>query len=304
MKKIRLIKNFVLILFLINQTQSYSQKRINAFNITWQVVNDNVEILYDLPADLTQEVYVQPILIRDSDKNFKITPKSLTGDFGKGQYQGAGKKIVWSYLQDVPQGLSGDDYSFLINVYVYELGIESFEERQQKITLYTGQEVTIQCPYGNSGIVKIASGATFISKPYPELLTGDVILSYNEQKLPVNNCSDLNEALRGNFLNVLRNGETIEFKLPGIKEREQKEEEERAIQEKADEEKRLADLKVKEIEMQKQARKSNLIRKPHWTVGLSYFTAKFKNSKAKGVSVLLTHLKIKIIPNLSSLDFT
>jgi hypothetical protein len=87
-------------------------------NARWQVSGDIVIITYDLigNADLVYDVSIT--LTRESDKNFKFFPVSVTGAVFKGKHAGLRKEIRWQYKKDVPEGLSGDDYAFVFNVQI------------------------------------------------------------------------------------------------------------------------------------------------------------------------------------------
>ena len=84
----------------------------------WEVSGDTVVITFNLigSADLTYDVSIT--LTRESDRNFKIVPLSVTGSIGKGKHAGVRKEIRWQYKKDVPQGLSGDDYAFVFNIQI------------------------------------------------------------------------------------------------------------------------------------------------------------------------------------------
>lgn len=93
-------------------------------NAQWKVAGDVVVITYDLVSDpaLTYEVHIT--LTRESNKNFRIVPRSVSGAVGSGKFAGSRMEIRWEYKKDVPQGLEGDDFSFefVINVIKQEGG--------------------------------------------------------------------------------------------------------------------------------------------------------------------------------------
>ncbi len=107
-----------LLLFLLNVPLAAQDRPGRIENARWEVVGEIVVITYDLIGDaaLTYDVHVT--LTRESDRNFKIVPVSLTGAIGKGKYAGLRKEIRWEYKKDVPQGLSGDDYAFVFDIQV------------------------------------------------------------------------------------------------------------------------------------------------------------------------------------------
>jgi hypothetical protein len=87
-------------------------------NSRWEVSGDIVIITYDLIGDANLTYDVSITLTRESDKNFKIFPVSVTGAIFKGKHAGLRKEIRWQYKNDVPQGLSGNDYVFVFNVQI------------------------------------------------------------------------------------------------------------------------------------------------------------------------------------------
>ena len=108
-----------LMLFLL-EADVYSQEKraqeVKVQNPRWASVGGVVIITYDLTADPEMEYDLAITLRRDSDKNFKVVPRSVTGAVGKGKFAGAKREIRWEYRKDVSQGLSGDDYYFEFSV--------------------------------------------------------------------------------------------------------------------------------------------------------------------------------------------
>lgn len=107
-----------LMLLLIN-VQLFAQEvpgRIE--NARWEVSGDIVIITYDLIADSDLTYDVSITLTRESDRNFKVFPVSVSGAVYKGKHAGSRKEIRWQYKKDVPQGLSGDDYAFVIVIQI------------------------------------------------------------------------------------------------------------------------------------------------------------------------------------------
>ncbi len=107
-----------LMLFLLNVQLLAQDVPGRVENARWEVSGDIVIITYDLicSADLMNDVSIT--LTRESDRNFKIVPASVTGAIGKGKHAGLRKEIRWQYKRDVPQGLSGDDYVFVFNIQI------------------------------------------------------------------------------------------------------------------------------------------------------------------------------------------
>lgn len=108
-----------------------SAQGIKAGNIQWNVENEQVLITYDLPSNKALK-NISIVLKRNSNQTFGIVPKTMKGDFGKGEFSGPGKKVQWDYLKDVPAGLDGDDYYFVIAVELLEEKPRSIAEVETK----------------------------------------------------------------------------------------------------------------------------------------------------------------------------
>ena len=101
---------FALELPVVAQEQGRSEGRIE--NAKWGLAGNVVVITYDLVANSELTFDIGIVLRRESDSNFKLIPRTLSGAIGKGKHAGAGREIRWDYLKDVPGGLQGDDYHF------------------------------------------------------------------------------------------------------------------------------------------------------------------------------------------------
>jgi hypothetical protein len=107
-----------LMLFLLN-VQVLSQEVPGKIeNARWEVSGDIVVITYDLIGDASLVYDVNITLTRESDKNFRVVPVTVTGAIYKGKHAGLRREIQWQYKKDVPQGLTGDDYAFVFDVQV------------------------------------------------------------------------------------------------------------------------------------------------------------------------------------------
>ena len=87
-------------------------------NAQWELSGDIVIITYDLVGNSDLTCNVSIALTRESDKNFRIVPASVTGAIGKGKHVGLKREIRWEYKKDVPQGLPGEDYAFVFDIQI------------------------------------------------------------------------------------------------------------------------------------------------------------------------------------------
>jgi hypothetical protein len=110
-----------LVLFLLDApafAQERPEEKGRIENARWQVAGDVVIITYDLVADANFAYDVNVTLTRESNKSFRMAPRTVTGAIGKGKFAGVRMEIRWEYKKDVPQGLEGEDYvfEFAVNV--------------------------------------------------------------------------------------------------------------------------------------------------------------------------------------------
>lgn len=96
--------------------QMRSAESIRLANLDWRVQGDVVIISYDLVAPSDEEYEVGIALLRETDRSFRVVPKSVSGQVGKGKYAGQGREIKWEFKKDVGRGLAGDGYYFEIVV--------------------------------------------------------------------------------------------------------------------------------------------------------------------------------------------
>lgn len=82
--------------------------------VSFSLRDSNVVVRYNLrgPRDKSYDVVVS--LRRKGDPGFRFTPIDISGDAGKGKFEGTDRRIVWHIYKDIPDGLSGDDYYFEI----------------------------------------------------------------------------------------------------------------------------------------------------------------------------------------------
>ena len=83
-------------------------------NVRFEVSADLVKIYYDLNAPIDKVHDVRISLRRESDITFSYRPLNITGDVGTIVFPGQRRRIVWEYLKEYPDGLTGDDYYFVI----------------------------------------------------------------------------------------------------------------------------------------------------------------------------------------------
>lgn len=107
-----------ILLFLLSaqpgNSQSISDKNDIVKNVKYTVTNGTVYITYDLSGNEEQLFAISLILKKADYKNFTYLPKTVTGDIGDDQTAGKNKEIIWELRNDFPEGLSGEDYYFIV----------------------------------------------------------------------------------------------------------------------------------------------------------------------------------------------
>jgi len=118
----------VLSLFLLTAQTIFSQPTSNSGssdnveNVNYTVSNGRVFISYDLRGDKDQLYKVFLALRRTNDKSFAYIPKTVSGDIGEGHFAGINKGIVWEIKNDFPDGISGEDFYFIVQAEKVESG--------------------------------------------------------------------------------------------------------------------------------------------------------------------------------------
>jgi len=84
-------------------------------NVRFEVAGDLIRIHYDLNAPIDKVHAVRLMLRRESDIVFLYHPLNLTGDVGTIVFPGQRRRIVWDFTKEFPEGLSGDDYYFIVD---------------------------------------------------------------------------------------------------------------------------------------------------------------------------------------------
>ncbi len=89
-------------------------QEVEVTNVAFSLVDSNVVVNYNLSGPKSRLYSVSLILRRESDRAFKFIPIDVTGDIGKGRFEGGDRKIIWHIYSDIPVGLSGIDYYFQV----------------------------------------------------------------------------------------------------------------------------------------------------------------------------------------------
>jgi len=93
------------------QTAS-SSPSLRVRNADWNISGDQILITYDLVATKEGEYDVRIVLLNESEKTFKVTPKAVAGDVGDVRGPAKQKVIRWDYTKDLHPNLNGPGYYF------------------------------------------------------------------------------------------------------------------------------------------------------------------------------------------------
>lgn len=95
-------------------------------NLNYSIRENVFHITYDLIAHPDKGPF--EIVIKATEESIRgrtrftrvITPRTLSGDIGRGVKPGRGKTIIWQYLQDIPPGVYTENIKLAIEVEVME----------------------------------------------------------------------------------------------------------------------------------------------------------------------------------------
>jgi hypothetical protein len=83
-------------------------------NVRFEVAGELVYVHYDLigPADRIHKISLT--LYRETDRLFAYQPVNITGDVGTIVFPGTERRITWDFTKEFPEGLTGEDYYFVV----------------------------------------------------------------------------------------------------------------------------------------------------------------------------------------------
>ncbi len=87
-----------------------------AGNVRFVVVERRVIITYDLKGETDEKYQVSLFLKKESDSTRSYRPKLVSGAIGEGITAGTDREIVWDLFKEIPTGLEGDDFYFVVTI--------------------------------------------------------------------------------------------------------------------------------------------------------------------------------------------
>jgi hypothetical protein len=88
--------------------------------VHFEITGDLVRVYYDLIGPIDRVHSVSVVLQKESDPSFIYRPVNLTGDVGTIVFPGERRRITWDFTKEFPEGLSGNDYYFVVNAELVE----------------------------------------------------------------------------------------------------------------------------------------------------------------------------------------
>lgn len=109
----RLFFSLLFFVFLFCTANAALTKYISVSDIHFRIIDERIEIFYDLPAN-RDSIHVKIIFCKKSVPKFRYVPQFVSGDIGVGTYSGANRKIVWYIKKEPPAVLTGSGFYFEI----------------------------------------------------------------------------------------------------------------------------------------------------------------------------------------------
>jgi hypothetical protein len=107
--------------FFIQGKPCFSQQ-VTVTNVSFALRGNKVIVYYNLNGPPGKTYNVALALRREGDSGFRFIPIAVSGDVGRGKFEGAGRKIIWSIYSDLPDGLEGNDYYFQVTASLLKQG--------------------------------------------------------------------------------------------------------------------------------------------------------------------------------------
>lgn len=90
-------------------------QELEVSNVSFEDKSEIIVVQYDLYGEIGKKYRVNLSLSDNNGISFAIRPKTVSGDIGKDISPGPKKTITWSYIEDFPNGLSGDKFVFAVD---------------------------------------------------------------------------------------------------------------------------------------------------------------------------------------------
>jgi len=110
------------IIFLFIVINSLNAQEVEVKNVSFTQMDEIIVIKYDLIGKTNKKYTIDISLSDNYGTSFRITPRTVRGDVGKGITPGRGKKIIWEMTEDYPNGLEGEGFVFAVDATLQKSG--------------------------------------------------------------------------------------------------------------------------------------------------------------------------------------
>jgi uncharacterized protein (TIGR02145 family) len=105
----------VFLFFFINFINTGNAQSIKASNIHYRIIEDKIEIFYDLPVN-HDSLEISVAFLKKTDPKFRYYPRLVTGDVRRGMFSGENRKITWYFKKEPAYIFTGGGFSFEIQI--------------------------------------------------------------------------------------------------------------------------------------------------------------------------------------------
>ncbi len=98
----------------ISFTIAQAEEKVEVRNVRFEVSGKVIVLSYDLQGPANRDYKVSLTLKRKKDIAFQYKPIVVKGSVGEDCQIGNNKQITWDILKEMPQGLEGDDFYFIV----------------------------------------------------------------------------------------------------------------------------------------------------------------------------------------------
>lgn len=96
-------------------SQDSKAQAINVSNIHYRLIDERIEVFFDLPQSLKDSVIIELFFYKRSDSSFVYQPLYTNGDIGKGMFAGPSNKIIWNIKGEPAFVFTGSGFYFKVS---------------------------------------------------------------------------------------------------------------------------------------------------------------------------------------------
>lgn len=109
------LRRISITIFLLIAIISLNAQEVEVKNVTYTQMDELIFIEYDLIGEMNKKYTIDISLSDNYGTSFRITPRTVSGDVGKGITPGRDKQIIWEMTEDYPKGLEGEGFVFAVD---------------------------------------------------------------------------------------------------------------------------------------------------------------------------------------------